>query len=676
MKVKFCTVFTVITLGLGASGYGQDSTRIAREMFDMGMQVFDYTNRLQAKDMFIQATEFDPGFARAFFMAGKSILLTVHKNESLPYFLKARELDPDVDEEISFYIGRAYQYSMKFDEAIKQYDRYRKKLERSLEFKKSQKIFDVDWKIFECRNAKVFTRYPVKVKITDLPDQVNTEYPDYAPIIASDESKLYFTSRRPDNANPDLADDQEFFEDIYFSDIKNLKYKQAKPIGPPLNSLYHNSCIGLSPDGKTIYVYSDENGGDILDSRFDESTGRWSEPKPVKGFINSEYQENSATISADNRTMYFTSDRPDGYGGSDIYKSKLQPSGRWGQPVNLGPDINTARDEEAPFLSFDGKSLYFSSDGLPGMGELDIFKATRMSESDSFALPVNLGYPINSVENDVFFVLTRDEKKAYYSSVKSTSKGDLDIYSIDMTKWVPLDMAKLTMPDVVEDVREVSDVTAPKSTKTSLSIRVIDEATFDSLSAKVVLIDQATNKSVEAAPGGTGIYNVTFVNKSYTVYDIKISCKGYLPYSSKIHVIGKGVKDQQIKETVALQRLVPTTTGIMNVYFGLNSDQPNNLEDIQYLELLLKENPTVSVEIGGHTDNSGSPAYNKDLSQRRANAVKAYLVAQGIDEGRIEAKGYGMEKPIANNETRRGRRLNRRTEFKLLSNYVPLEFHH
>lgn len=680
MKIISRILLLGVLLNINAlKATAQDSLAIAEEMYNMGMELFDFTTRKQAKDIFIQATDFDPKMAKAHLMAGKAILLTVNKEEALPYLQTAYNLDHQIDEEIIFLIGQAYQYGEQFDDAIRFYQAYRVQLARSLSFDKSKKVYDLNWKIFECRNAKIYLANPVDVDIINLSDKINTEYPEYAPVVSADEKKLIFTSRRPDNTNPDLAADFEYYEEIYQSDFVDGQWQTATPFPAPINGDFHNSDIGLSADGKTLYIYTDENGGDIVES--DYIDGKWTKPKPVKGLINSAYLENGASISTDMKTMYFTSDRPGGYGGTDIYASHLEDNGRWGKPINLGVKINTERDEEAPFISKSGQHLYFSSNGQAGMGDLDIYVSERGKDDVTFNKPVNLGYPINSVENDVFFVLSGDEKTAYYSSVKSSSKGEQDIYKINMERWQAINIDSLAAAILIEVKPEVipeptvSTVIAPVprvivpdnvEVDISLFLTILDAQSLDTLEAKVVLIEQSKQSVIGGFKNAKGIYEIKFTNKDYTTYKVKIIKEGFFPYESTIHVLGIERQTHALHETITLKRIEIAISGIMNVYFGHDSAQPYGYEDIQYLESLMKNNPKVTVEVSGHTDNSGHVEYNKLLSQRRADAIKNYLTEHGIDASRIKAVGYGIENPIGDNNTTIGRRLNRRTEFKIL----------
>ncbi len=399
----------------------QDSAEIASDFIEMGLDVFDFAHRKQARELFTNAIMYDHDNAFAHFMVGQSIMLTVHREESLPYFLTAYDLDPKVNDSILFMIGKAYHYTEEFTKAIEYYQLHKQELARSLDFGKAREIDLVNRKIFECRNGLIFKAHPVDVEITNLGDKVNTEFPEYAPAIRADEMVLMFTSRREDNVNPNLADDHAFYEDVYISNFEDGNWQAAVNIGAPINTLYHNASIGLSPDGKELFLYSDDNGGDVMVSFMDDQ-GSWSEPVPIRGEVNTEYLESSATITNDRQTLYFTSNRPGGLGGTDIWSSQLSPGGRWKAPVNQGALINTEFDEDGAFISSDGQHLYFSSYGHYGMGDLDIYRSER-NKDKLWTEPLNLGYPINSVEDDIYFVLSGDEKHAYYSSVKFDSWG-------------------------------------------------------------------------------------------------------------------------------------------------------------------------------------------------------------------------------------------------------------
>jgi outer membrane protein OmpA-like peptidoglycan-associated protein len=668
--------FAAILLSFGFSAQAQiDSVKVAEEYYIQGMDVFDFSHRKQAAEMFVLATQMNPRNAKAQVMAGRSIMLTIQKEKSLEYFRRAWRLDPNVDPDILYYLGQAYHYSEKFDSAILFYDRYNRVLARSLNFDKSVKINEVNRKIFECRNAVIYKANPVTVTIVDLDDKINSEYPDYAPTISDDESIMVFTTRRPgENMNERVAVDHEYYEEIFYTEKVNGVWQGARNAGVPVNTNYHNASVNLSPDGKEMIVYHDTNGGDLFVS-VRKPDGSWSTPKTMEG-INTEFLESSATLTEDGKTIYFTSNRPGGYGGTDIYRCELDKGGnRWVNLKNLGPLVNTELDEEGVFISANGQHLYYSSNGLAGMGDLDIYRSTFDKDKQEWGEPVNMGYPINSVENDIYFALTADEKFAYMSSLRQENLGEQDIYKIDMQNWKPV---YLDQPEYSEVFAESSSIrrdaeiisASPVRSAVVIAYQVVDDETGKPLDAQLDFVSQY-GKVVKPVQKSTGSYQVTLTHSSDSSvsYKINIHGTGYLPYASSMYFHGAAKSPEQIAETVRLKKIAGNVNVgyILNVYFSHDGTQPLSLEGIQGLLRMMKSSPTMRVEIGGHTDNSGLDDYNMDLSKRRANAVREMLIRGGADGNRITAVGYGKTKPLAPNDSRQGRSLNRRTEFIILA---------
>lgn len=646
----------------------QDSTALSEEYYHMGMEIFDYMHRKQASEMFILASQYNPKNAKAYFMAGQSIMLSLRKERSLPYYKTAYALDPKVDPDILFHLGQAYHYSEKFDSAIHFYNRYIRLLARSMDYGKVKKMNEVNRKIFECYNAKVMMEHPVEVTLTHLSDKINSEFPDYAPGINADESYIIFTTRRPDgNTNLKVATDHEYYEDIFFSSKVNGEWNPAKNLIGPLNTNFHNASVNLSADGKEMLLYNDSNGGDLF-AAFLNDDGSWTEPKALDG-INTPYIENSATITSDGKTIYFTSNRPDGFGGTDIYRCSKDSRGRWVNIQNLGELVNTEMDEDAVFISANGKHLYFSSNGHAGMGDLDIYRSTYNEETMEWEKPINMGYPVNSVENDIYFVLSGTEGIAYFSSVRDESLGEEDIYKLDITKW---ETPAFTRPEFAlmdEPFSPIIDNHGIEGTPVALkfNLYVAEGSTHSPLAATVSLT--GTKGEIltfkEVSPG-TYQTELKRVKDHKTRYKLHVTHNDYIPYSSSYYFMGSTLEEPIISDTVYLDKVAVNYSRALNVYFDTNRDIPKTFEDINYLEQIMKTSSSIKVEISGHTDNTGSAEYNVALSKRRSEAVKKQLVLAGIDPSRITAVGYGAEKPIADNTKREGRQLNRRTEFKII----------
>jgi outer membrane protein OmpA-like peptidoglycan-associated protein len=632
--MKFLRI-SVLAVLCSTTAFAQtDSVALSQEYYNQGMEVFGFAHRKQAAELFILATQANPKNAKAQLMAGESIMLSVQKEKSLDYFRRAWLLDPDVDPDILYFLGQAFHYSEKFDSAILFYDRYNRILARSLNFEKSKKINEVNRKMFECRNAIIYKEHPVQVGIVNLNADINSEYPDYAPTISEDENIMFFTSRRPgDNANDRVAADHEYYEEILVAEKVNGVWGAARNPGPPLNTGYHNASVNLSPDGSEIIIYHDTNGGDLLLSKKDKN-GIWTTPAPMEG-INTEYLESSATITEDDKTIFFTSNRPGGYGGTDVYSCELGKGGRWVNVKNLGPLVNTEMDEEGVYISANSQHLYFSSNGLAGMGDLDIYRSTYDAEKKEWGEPVNLGYPINSVENDIYFVLTADEKFAYISSLRRDNLGEQDIYKVDMQNWKPV---YLDRPEYSEVFAE-----APKETE----IKPIE---------KPDVVSERVEVKVPSYRPPKINWTITDENNKPLTTDIRVAN----PSDSVVnyHII---VSTSNFPEKPQVN-----VGYIMNVYFAHDGIDPISYEGIRNLLVMMKNSPTMKVEISGHTDNKGPDSYNQDLSLRRAQSVRNILVKGGADADRITAVGYGENKPLDTNDTMEGRRMNRRIEFKIL----------
>lgn len=326
-----------------------------------------------------------------------------------------------------YYLGIAYHLQYRFDEAITNFELY-----KSLLKSKEILIFkDVNDRIKQCQNAKALMNAPINVAISNMGDSVNGPFPDYCPVISADESTLIFTSRRAESTGGDRGVDNQFYEDIYICYKKNDgKWTSPVSISSNINTYGNDAAIGLSADGQQLLIYRDDAGdGNIYTSTLAGDT--WSVPEKMGSDINTKSWEPSASISADGNTLFFVSDREGGFGGRDIWRCVKLPNGKWSLASNLGAQINTEYDEEAPFIHPDGVTLLFSSSGHKTMGGFDIFSSVKNPET-GWEEPVNMGFPINTTNDDVFYVTSPDGKRGYYSSAKPGGYGEKDIYLISL----------------------------------------------------------------------------------------------------------------------------------------------------------------------------------------------------------------------------------------------------
>jgi outer membrane protein OmpA-like peptidoglycan-associated protein len=407
----------------------------------------------------------------------------------------------------------------------------------------------------------------------------------------------------------------------------------------------------MSADGKILLICSDKGNGDIFfcERQPDNS---WGAPKSLPGTINSEYEEKSATLSKDQKVIYFSSTRPGGFGGIDIYKATKDSKGNWGNVKNLGPTINSEENDDAPFIDYDDKTLYFSSDAHKGMGGYDIFKSV-MDAKGAWGEPENMGYPINTPDNDIFYVHTKDGKRAYYSSVREDALGYEDLYII-------------TVPEKkAEPITEIPKKKIPLK----YMVRVVDASSKKNMAVKIKLQGAADNVVVGSSSPVAGVYEFRVTEAKD--YKLSVESEGFMFVNETVTLEGTAEQEKVVMKTIEMKKLeVGLVTILRNIYFDFNKAtfKQASYEELNKLERMLQQNTGMNVEIGGHTDIIGTKNYNKVLSQKRAEAVKDYLTKKGIDSRRITAVGYGSSKPLASNDDEdEGRELNRRVEFKVLS---------
>ena len=698
-----------------------------------------------ARGLMVTAADLDTTFIKANFEAGRLQLLTIGKNLAVKYFKRVMRQDPAYRFDIEYLIGKSYQYGENFDMAIYYYNVYRDKLNKKSNYQGKDKVdmATVERAIYECQNGREFISAPQNFSIVNIGREINSEYEDYAPVFSETEDEVVFTTRRrEDNLNQNVFDDNKPWEDIFFSTKKDGKWAFAKNIGEPVNTPYHDSNLSLSADGNTLFIFKDDGGGDIYFS--ERTNGIWSLPAPLPGIINSSFEEKSISMSADEKTLYFSSNRPGGYGGLDIYRATKDSKGAWSNVKNLGPKINTEVDDDGPFIDYDGATLYFSSRGRKGMGGFDVFRATFDPAANEWSEPENLGYPINTPDDDVFFVASKDGKRAYYSSIREDGMGYLDIYVItipdglknlasktapttgkepDAIKEPTIDPTAVatnnqptpdpttttppvTTPPVTEPVT-TPPVTTNDPTKTDPSntpptkepvktepkkepvktepkvapvkketiplkyaVTVVDSESKTPINAKVKLVGAKDNVIVPLTDNGNGVYTFSVKSEQAKDYRLSVDADGYLFLNQNVRIGGASTEEKTVDRTIELRKISVGATSVMrNLYFDFNKAtfETGSYTELNKLEAMMRSNPDMQVEIGGHTDAVGTKAYNIFLSRKRAEAVKDYLTKKGIDARRIKATGYGKSKPLASNDDEEeGRELNRRVEFTVL----------
>ncbi|MCU0445350.1 MAG: OmpA family protein [Microscillaceae bacterium] len=632
----------------------------------------EYSNAIP---VYHKVLDLDSNHLQANYQLGIAYQKSTTVRNSLIYLQKVQKINPEFSALLDYYLAEAYKFNNQMPEAIRGYEVCLQKFKQDNPKRLLTVVNDditvndfvllLNQRLKECRSGIKFLTDPTVATVRNMGDKINSEYSDYAPVISGDETVLIFTSRRPGSGRGKDREDLAYYEDIYIANKKKGEWVEAKSIGRGINSKFHEASIALSNDGKQLFVYQDENGGDIYVS---ELSGKknWSSPKKLSNQINTKYREPSVSITDDGKTLYFSSDRPGGFGGLDIYKVDKNEKGEWGEPVNLGEPVNTDQDEDSPFIHFDRKTLYFSSNGHETMGGFDIFYSELIE--NKWTLPTNLGYPINTVHDDIHFVLSANYRRGYYASDQKEGLGGKDIYIVDMPDYKDVEAIDFQL-----SIKTVSVGFAPLTTKEPKRAVVIlrgvvrDELTDELLSAKMSLIDIEDNQPVEEINATTprGVYYTTMTTgKKYLLH---VQKEGYM-YHTEYFEIPVGVVNQEKVLNIYLKRIKVSKSLDFKALFDYNSAaiKSQTLAALDKLYEFLKINSNLKGEIAGHTDNIGSDSRNKTLSEQRAKAVYDYLVKKGIDKDRLSFAGYGYGEPIATNETPHGRSLNRRTEFKVL----------
>ena len=621
---------------LHAQGY--DPSKInkkALELYQLAIENAEAGQYAQSITALHKSIEADPRYVDAYLSLGGVYGQMKNYSRSVEFYEKAFSIDPQYTSEYKLPYSINLAGMGRFSDALKTINEFlndpKIKNPNSLkagEYRKRTYEFAVAYD--QKKPAKQYSFAPVNAGTG-----INSNESEYFPSLTIDGSELVFT-RRVNNFN----------EDFYFSKKIDTNWQSSAPLPGNINTDQNEGAQMISQDGQWL-VFTACNRRDGLgscDIYISYRTSKdWSEAINLGGHVNSEDWDSQPSLSPDKRELYFTSRRPGGFGGSDIYVSRLQANGRWGEAENLGEGINTSSDESSPFIHADNETLYFTSNGLPGYGDQDLF-LTRKGPNGVWSVPENLGYPINTINTEGTLFITSDGRTAYYASDRSDTKGGLDIYTFEMR----------------DDIR-------PRRTLW-VSGKVFDKKTTKGLPSSVELIDLSSKQTVsKIQTDEEGNYLVTLpVGKNYA---FNVNRKGYLFYSDNF-LLDVNIADSIFKKDIPLQPLEANASIVLsNIFFDVNKFDLKETSQVELDKLveLLNENPTLKIQISGHTDNVGKPADNLVLSNNRAKAVVNYLVSKGIAASRVSHKGYGETIPMAENNSEEGRAKNRRTEMKVIS---------
>jgi outer membrane protein OmpA-like peptidoglycan-associated protein len=626
----------------------------------------------EARELYLAAYQYNSENDGLNYKIGVCYLFSDDKFESIKYLTKAYVLNNQVAEDIHLMLAMAYHLTLEFDKAIKEYNEYKS----SLHPKKAVEIGTmINRRIEECENGKVLVADPLRVIINNMSDSINSPADDYNSIFSPNDSILYFTSRRQHHPKAKRsAYDNKYFEDIYRSVRKGDTWNMAQNMGKSINSKKHNSAaVGISRDGKEIFIYrGDKDGGDIYVSRF--KNGGWASPRSMPSRFNTKFTETTISVSPDGQQLFFVSANPkDSYGGRDIYISEKDERGKWQKPVNIGKEINTPYDEECVHMSPDGNTLYFSSKGHNSMGGYDVFKTSK-NELNEWAIPENIGYPVNTPDDDVFYTLDATGRYAYYSANRMGGIGGKDIFRIvflGSEKEMVMSAEDILVAGILDSTKHgffIPPAELAIDTTYIVTGMVFNTNTEEGVVSKLEFIDVEKSQVVATSMSdGSGVYRASLPEAK--AFGLEITARDYMFFLDIMDITGEST-DEEIIRNFGLEPVeVGATVVLENIFFETGKATLKEESFIQLEQVLkfMQSNPTMRMEISGHTDNTGSLKVNTKLSQARAEAVVKWLVERGIDASRLDAMGYAFNQPIASNDTAEGRAQNRRVEFKILS---------
>jgi Tol biopolymer transport system component len=613
--------------------------RVAKGQLKKGMKLAGKgeIERKEAMDFLLSAYAFNPNNAKLNFTIGEILFKGSDPHLSLPYLEKAYSLNQKVNPEIYFLLGRSYHLNHYFELAVSFYQEY----SRSLKTSKGKKMLPVlNQYIRQASFGDSLVKASSSIYVENLGDKINTVWPDYAPVLSPDGRFLWFTSKRPGSTGGLVDRNDMFFEDIYVLERTGGSWTEPVSLKPPVNTEKHESSAGLSAGRKSLIIRRGNPTGD-----FYEMIGN--NPPAIQLLklskrINSSSDETTITFSPDSSRVWFVSSRRKGYGGKDIWMCQAKRKGGWKKAMNAGPMINTAEDEESPFMALDGKSFYFSSKGLAGMGGYDIFKTTY--ENGAYSGPVNMGYPINSASDDIFFSIDTKGKNGFIASSRPGGSGSYDLYKVRLgsgEKQVlfQTDTAGITLSLPAPATLTPLPALKPYEPVILIKGTVTDAARNIPVSARITLTELNSGsiaESVTTSASGNFLMNVPFRNK----YTLLAQAKGYMPKTE--------TADVSLMDSYSTV-LIPVT--MSPVLPGANLELKNTpfvqgesrFSDVKMSELdlvadFLKTNETVLILIKGFA----AEGEDKTLAGTRATAVAEYLYSKGIFSGRITAEKYSV----------------------------------
>ena len=632
-----------LTTAVATSAHAQST----RKDLQTGNKLFNQENYRASIPYYERVLAKDPNNANALFRAGVAYL-SFDKEKASDYIYKAQKIKPKVSKDVEYWLGRVDHLNYNFDEAITHYQAYNATLKKRSDTRREE----VAQLIQHSKNAKVLFNSPKDIFVKNLGPTVNTQYAEHSPVISSDDKTLIFTTRANPADIPGLssnnrnktAADGEYYEGIVETHrIDADNWEKPRSLSAALNSRGHDASDQLFDNDTKLLMYRDDENGDVFVAS-KQAGGDWGAPVKQNSNINSKAYEGDAYITPDGLTLYFSTAKYSEDGNLDLYYSTRTAGGDWGPARSLGNTINTKYDEDSPYISRDGKTLYFSSRGHNTMGDYDIFQSKYDSIGRKWGRPENMGYPINTPDADSYYRLAPDGTYAYLSSYRIGGYGEKDIYTISYIKNINIKGTVFSKRDSTQAIPGVELIfNGTQADKTAISFRDVtkEDGTY------MVKVLSARTYQVAVNKDGKNIETQEFAVPISLNDSTSITKNFYVDY-----IDTTGVNSSRFAK----------------IYFDTDKYtlRPESIVALNNTASVLKANTGVNISIEGNCDSRNTDEYNMVLGQNRADAAKNYLVKQGVASARLTTVSYGERRPAAPNDSPENMQLNRRDEFRVV----------
>jgi len=639
MKSNILVILTILIIFFSLDTNAQTDTAKASLLYKEALMLYNSSMHIDAAKKLRETLKYNSKHINAYYLLSAIYYENAQYQATIDLLKKGIDNLGDKEPKYYYLIATTEYRIAKYSDAKSHIEKYLKF--KNLKENERKKAENISANIKFSLEA---IKHPVEFIPVNLGGNVNSAYDEYLPSLTIDEQTLVFTVKLPNKKS--YLNSENYQEDFFISKNEDGKWTKSIDMGSPVNTIQNEGGQSISANGRFLFFTASKRADGLGDCDIYYSyktDNEWSIPMNLGLPVNTKYWDSQPSISFDGKTLYFSSDRPGGFGGSDIWKSSLDSDNKWTNPINLGNTINTIGFEISPFIHPDNQTFYFSSNGLTGMGGYDLY-ISRLDEKGNWSIPENLGYPINTSKDEISIIVNSLGNTAYFASERDGGYGKKDLYQFELYKKI-------------------------RPSKVSyLKGKIFDFNTKKKLIAKFELIDLESGNIVIKSFSDSINGEFLIPLPSDKNYALNVSCDGYLFNSQNFSLKNITTNEPYLIDIPLHNLKIGEKVILNNIFFELDSFQLKKESKIELDKVtnFLKQNSNIKIEISGHTDNTGSKEHNLTLSQNRAKSVYNYLIANGITSNCLTYKGYGDTQPVDLNTTEQGRAKNRRTEIKII----------